>query len=712
MSKKDQTVEALLQILEMLAVGESCPDAESNADPAVQRGCALAQKALDRLERQAEQDDVFLASIVENLPVMLFVKDAAELRFVRFNRAGEDLLGLSRADLIGKNDHDFFPAEEADFFIQKDRQVLESGQLLDIPEEPVHTAHHGVRWLHTRKIPILGPDGVAQYLLGISEDITEQKAAKEALGRAEAELRNREAWLSVLLQVFPGVVWSTDGDLRFTAVAGARTDELGLDPDAVVGERVEEHLPRPFAADAAPDDPDREVFEPSLADLHSIALKGQVITYEFHHADRSYEVRLQPLVPEQRMGVLAMALDVTERRRLELERMEARLQQAQKLESLGLLAGGIAHDFNNLLVGVLGNASLALSELPMESTARPHVARIESAAERAADLTRQMLAYSGRGRFVVEALDLSEVVEEMAKLLEVSIPKRVELEFAFEAGLPAIDADAAQLRQVVMNLITNAADAVSDSGSGRIRLETGKRFVSEADLALTAVEAGDLEPGWYVTLEVTDTGRGMDADTRRRMFDPFFTTRPEGHGLGLAAVLGIIRGHGGAIQVTSAPGRGSTIVAWFPASDSVTSQRIPTLDSFDVGPGGVVLVVDDEPAVRALARAALERAGYAVDVAEDGRVALERFREDPDAYGVVLLDLTMPRMDGEETFRALRKMRPGVRVLLSSGYSEQEATSRFAGRGLAGFLQKPYRVSELVAKVTELHEAEGPQDVE
>ena len=487
MSKKDQTVQALLTILEKLSRGEICEDAKDVDDPDVQAGCALANAALERLERQARQDAVFLASIVENLPVMLFVKDAEELRFVRFNRAGEELLGLSRADLIGKNDYDFFPPEEADFFTGKDRQVLAGGALVDIPEEPIHTTHQGVRWLHTRKIPIVGEDGAPEYLLGISEDITDQKAAKEALGRAEEELRHREAWLSVLLQVFPGVVWSADSELRFTAVAGARAAELGLDPEWAIGARVESHLPRPFIADAAPDDPDSEVHKPTLADLHSIALAGQTVTYEFEHGDRSYEVRLQPLVPEQRLGVLAMALDVTERRRLELERMEARLQQAQKLESLGLLAGGIAHDFNNLLVGVLGNASLALGELPKDSPSRAHLARIESAAERAADLTRQMLAYSGRGRFVVETIDLSEVVQEMAQLLEVTLPKRAKLDFRFADGLPNVDADVAQIRQVVMNLITNAADALED-GEGRIELVTGKRHADPMFVEATRVD--------------------------------------------------------------------------------------------------------------------------------------------------------------------------------------------------------------------------------
>ncbi len=711
MSKKDQTIEALLGILERLSRGQLCEQAASMDDPNVLRGCELAGKALDRIERQTRQDALFTASIIENLPVMLFVKDAEELRFVRFNRAGEELLGLSRDELIGKNDYDFFPKHEADFFTSKDRQVLAGGSLVDIPEEPVHTVHHGVRILHTRKIPIPGEDGRPEYLLGISEDITESKFAREALDKAELELLEREAWLNLLLQVFPGVVWSTDADLRFTAVAGARGAVLGLDKAKVVGSRVEDFLPRPFTADAAPGDPASEVHEPTLADLHSIALHGQVITYEFTHEERSYEVRLQPLEQGRRAGVLAMALDVTERRKLEKERMEARLQQAQKLESLGLLAGGIAHDFNNLLVGVLGNASLALAELETSSSAFEHLRRIESAAERAADLTRQMLAYSGRGRFVVETVDLSETVRDMAQLLEVSLPKTACIDFEFEEGLPAIDADVAQLRQVVMNLITNAADALGDR-DGRIGLVTGKYMVDRAFIDGARLDAGELTEGWYVTLEVTDTGRGMDHATKQRMFDPFFTTRADGHGLGLAAVLGIIRGHGGAIQVRSEPTEGSTLKAWFPASAAVTSQKIPTLDSFDVGPGGWVLIVDDEPAVRSFVSAALERAGYAVETANDGAEALTKFSERPDDYGVVLLDLTMPVMDGEEAFRELRRLRPGVRVLLSSGYTEQEATSRFAGRGLAGFLQKPYRARELVDKVQELIEAEGPHDVD
>lgn len=673
----------------------------------------------DDQDRSAALDSRFLASIVENLPVILFVKDAKDLRFVRVNRALEHLLGLHRTELLGKSDFDFFPLEEAQKFVSTDREVLDSGTLCDIPEEPIHTTD-GLRWLHTWKIPIHDEQGNPEYLLGISEDITESKAAKQALELAEQQLRDREAWLRVLLHTFPGVVWASDSDSRFTTVAGAHMDRLGLEPDEVVGESVEDHLSDRLAlaprSDRGTSD-DYLSISPSgdftsLVEMQEIALAGTPVTAEFTDGERDYEIRLEPMVPEQRLGVVATALDITERRKLEQERIESRMQEAQKLESLGLLAGGIAHDFNNLLVGMLGNSSLALAELEdTESPLKEHLRRIESAAERASDLTRQMLAYSGRGRFVVEPVDLSDVVQEMTALIEVSVPKSVTLSLELGEFLPAIDADVVQLRQVVMNLLTNAADAMVE-GKGQIRVTT-RQFNVDAWLASrTRVAAGELHQGSYVLLEVSDSGRGMDQEVLERMFDPFFTTRDEGHGLGLAAVLGIIRGHGGAIRVDSSPGQGTRIEAYFPAGTQSTSQSVPTLVAFDDGPPGRVLVVDDEPAVRQLAQVVLERAGFRVTLAEHGAEALELFLENPDEYGVILLDLTMPIMDGEETFRALRAERPGVRVLLSSGYNEQEATSRFAGRGLAGFLQKPYRAHQLVSCVRELFEAEGPEDVD
>jgi len=652
-------------------------------------------------------DARFLDSIVEQLPVILFVKSAKTLRFLRVNQAMEELLGVSREELIGKSDFDFFPQEEAESFTQMDRDVLASGELLDIAEEPIHTAG-GVRWLHTRKIPVLGDDGEPKYLLGISEDITERKGQRVALDAAERELRNREAWLRVLLHTFPGVVWATDGQARFTAVAGAHLELLGLEPDEVVGDPVMDHLSDRLVAAAHVDGTSGEFT--SLVELQEIALSGTAASGEFTDGDRNYEIRLEPMVPEQRMGIVATASDVTERRKLEQKRLDSRVLEAQKLESLGLLAGGIAHDFNNLLVGMLGNASLALAEIGEEPSAlREHLARIESAAERASDLTRQMLAYSGRGRFVVEPVDLSEIVRDMAALLDVAVPKSAKLDLRLDKYLPAVDADVVQLRQVVMNLITNAVDALGDA-PGQIRVTTRRFRVDEWFVTRTKVAAGELSPGEYVVLEVYDSGRGMDPEVVQRMFDPFFTTREEGHGLGLAAVLGIIRGHSGAIRVDSSAGQGTLVEAYFPSGTHATSQSVPTLLAFDEGPAGRVLVVDDEPAVRQLATIALERGGFSVSVAENGAEALEMFQDSPDEFGVILLDLTMPVMDGEETFRALRALRPGVRVLLSSGFNEREATSRFAGRGLAGFLQKPYRAQHLVSRVRELFEAGGPDD--
>ena len=422
---------------------------------------------------------------------------------------------------------------------------------------------------------------------------------------------------------------------------------------------------------------------------------------EVDATNRALEGRVAERTEELAATNQRLTEEMRERERLEKVRWEARLEHAQKLESLGVLAGGIAHDFNNLLVGMLGNASIALEDVPREHKARESIEHIERAARRAAELTRQMLAYSGKGRFVVEPLDLSEVVDEMRDLLEVSINKKASLVRELGRELPLVRADATQLRQVVMNLITNASDALEDK-PGSIRLSTG---LVQADAAyLDEMDVGsEATPGTFVYLEVTDTGQGMDEETRVRMFDPFFTTKASGRGLGLAATLGILRGHGGAIRVYSESGKGSAIKILLPA-DAQATRRVATTSTPVplTGLMGCVLVVDDQEVVRRLARRALERAGLSVVTADDGAEALELFEADPHRFDLVLLDLTMPRVSGEETFAAMRRKLPGVRVLLMSGYNAQDTTSRFVGKGLAGFLQKPFTAQELVAKVAAL----------
>jgi PAS domain S-box-containing protein len=430
----------------------------------------------------------------------------------------------------------------------------------------------------------------------------------------------------------------------------------------------------------------------------SLFRPGRYLALGRRHDGTTFPIRLSvsEMINGRHMFV-ANADDLSDIRRAEVDRLnlEAKIQQVQKLESLGVLAGGIAHDFNNLLVAILGNADLAYHELPRTSPAWESIEQIRTAATRAADLCRQMLAYSGRGRFVIKPFNLSRLVEDMAHLLEASIPKRALLNYDFPTNVPTVEGDMTQVRQVALNLITNAADAIGERG-GVISIRTGWMQADRAYLASTYL-AGDLAEGCYVYLEVSDTGCGMDEATQARIFDPFFTTKETGRGLGLAAVLGIVRGHKGAIQVYSQKDKGTSVKVLLPAAD----QPAPLEDQSSrygepwEGSGGV-LVIDDDPGVLAVACRMLRSAGFTVFAAASGREGVERFRELGDQVRLVLLDLTMPDMDGEQVFHEIRRIRPGARVVLSSGYNEQEVTSRFAGKGLAGFVSKPYRLRELI----------------
>jgi PAS domain S-box-containing protein len=388
-----------------------------------------------------------------------------------------------------------------------------------------------------------------------------------------------------------------------------------------------------------------------------------------------------------------------ERQRQEEERrrLESQLQYAQKLESLGVLAGGIAHDFNNLLVSILGHASLAGEDLSLTSPASDSLKQIEVAALRAADLCKQMLAYSGKGHFVIRRINLSALVEEMTHLMQISISKKIVLRQNLTKDLSPIEADATQIRQVLMNLMTNASEACGDS-SGLITISTGRMRIDREYLA-TILFDGGLSEGDYVYLEVSDTGCGMDESTRARIFDPFFTTKTMGRGLGMAAVLGIVRGHRGAIKCYSEVGRGTTFKILFPAATGQAEPLQEKKAAATIRGSGTILVVDDEEGVRALAQRSLERIGFKVLIARDGREGVEVYKLFQSEIVLVLLDMTMPELTGDEVFREMRKLREDVRVILSSGYNEQEATNRFVGKGLAGFIQKPYRPSELAEMI-------------
>jgi two-component system cell cycle sensor histidine kinase/response regulator CckA len=370
------------------------------------------------------------------------------------------------------------------------------------------------------------------------------------------------------------------------------------------------------------------------------------------------------------------------------------MQQAQKLESLGVLAGGIAHDFNNLLTAILGFAELAEEELPPGAPAREHVGQVISGATRAAQLTRQMLAYSGRGQFVIEPVDLPAMIDSIRELLQVSISKNCVVRLHADPQTPLIEADISQIQQVVMNLIINASEAITDS-AGTIDLQVGEM---ECDRTyLSASTLGDqLSPGRYVFLEVTDDGMGMSGDTIAKMFDPFFTTKFSGRGLGLAATLGIVRAHRGAIRVKSELGQGTTIRLLFPIPSRPLERRILAVAGKSLPTGvGTILVVDDEEPLRHLAGRMLKNLGYDVHTATRGSEAIALYRQNPDLYRFILLDLTMPEMNGIEVLRALRQINHQAKVILMSGYSEQEVTMRASEQRPSAFLSKPFQLAKL-----------------
>ncbi|HET9955111.1 MAG TPA: ATP-binding protein, partial [Polyangiaceae bacterium] len=374
--------------------------------------------------------------------------------------------------------------------------------------------------------------------------------------------------------------------------------------------------------------------------------------------------------------------------------------QLQKLESLALLAGGIAHDFNNLLVGILGNVGLLLLDTPEGSPLLPGLEDIQSAALRAADLTKQMLTYSGRGRFVAQNTDLNRWVEEVVKLFSSALAQNCSLDLRLGPAPLFVEADPSQLRQLILNLLTNAADALADR-AGRITVATGHLHADHKYLETCFADDTVLTEGEYAFIEVTDTGPGISPGMVDRIFDPFFTTKFQGRGLGLPAVLGILRGHGGAIHVKSEPGKGAAFRALLP----VVAPRAekPSIPSSERGLSfvgtGCILVADDEETVRTISERVLNQAGFDVLLASDGTEALALYRANSSKVSLVLLDMTMPGMTGKEVFEAIRNVRSDARVLLTSGYTEEDVTSNFAARSLSGFLPKPWLPGELLAAI-------------
>jgi two-component system cell cycle sensor histidine kinase/response regulator CckA len=622
-----------------------------------------------RTEEALRESEARLRLTIEQVPAILWTTDD-QLRFTSSLGAGLTALGLSPNEVVGRSVAAYLGADSP--ALGHHRRAL-AGESVSFEHE------QDGRFYTVHLEPLRDADAHVRGTIGISADITEERQAHDLV---ESQARY---FRSLIENAHDGItVLDADGTVRFEAPSVER--RLGYRPDEVVGLRTATLLhPEDVAS-----------LEVAREDL--LAGRLPLARRELRMRGKDGSWRVLETVARRFAGedgrpyLILNSRDVTERKAAE----EA-LRRASKDESLAVLAGGVAHDFNNLLAAMLGHISLALAKLGEKSPARRHLEKAAVAVERASALTRQMLAYSGRGHFVVRPTDLGALVQENLPLLEVAIPKKVRLETRLGGGVPLVDADVGQMQQVVMNLVINAAEAIGERG-GTVTVATGLQQVRPGEGARWAVSGQPLPAGTYVKLEVTDDGPGMDEETLGRIFEPFFSTKFTGRGLGLAAVLGVMRGHQGGLSVESEPGRGTSFRLLF-APSAAAASRVAGRAARGRAERLRLLLIDDEEVVRDMVAEVLAHEGLDVLCAEDGARGVAVFRERRAEIDVVLLDLSMPGLSGEETFRRLCEIDPEVCVILSSGYDHLEATRRFGDRAPTGFIQKPYRPAQLLAEI-------------
>jgi two-component system CheB/CheR fusion protein len=639
-----------------------------------------------------ESRDLFQA-FMGNSPIGAFLKDEAG-KYVYANRNVDRLIGSGFGQWSNKSDADLWPEATARAIRENDLLALETNTTIKVAETVPR--QEGDQHFLAFKFPFTTSVG-NRYLAGVWLDITDrmrlerersallegERHAREQAETAVKVLRQTEARLHCLFDSHViGIVEMNaerilDANNSFLRMVGRSRDELqngqlqwrDLTPSKyhAIDELATERLLRdgcfqPF---------EKQLLRPDGA-LIPVWVGGAL------------------LVDPPAWTCVAFVLDLTERKDL-----EAQFLTGQRLKSLGLLAGGVAHDFNNLLTTIMGNASLSLEALTPEHPAYRPLEEVLSASRVASDLTQQLKVYAGKTTGV-KPIQVSDLVRDIGGLIEVAIPRKIELRLDLEPGLPLIVADPSQVQQVVLNLVINAADAIGQN-HGAITISTRCRDYSSAELALMTL-GGDLPDASYVSFAVSDTGCGMTAEVRARIFDPLFTTKTHGMGLGLAPVQGIVRSHHGALQLESEPGHGTVFSVLFPASAEEALQ--PEVQAA-ANPWGneLVMIVDDEPSIRKMAETTLTRFGYRVLTAGDGKEALTVFRERADEISLVILDIAMPEMGGEEAMEHMLAIRPEARIVFSSGYNESEAKARVEGYG---FIQKPYTSRQLAEQVREL----------
>ena len=579
-----------------------------------------------------------------------------------------EVLRRSREEMAGKSLNEITHPDDRTL-VQDSKKRLVSGEIPSFSVERRFLGGDGsLIWTRVFVSLVRDGDGRPQYFVVLVEDITERKRAEFALIESEERFRN-------MADNAPAIIWlaNSDGHASFFNKHALTFAGITLD------QATNHH----WAGIVHPDDRDRVVSSLTAA----IASQGEAeLELRLRRADGEYRSVLCITLPRFSGGAysghIGIVVDITE-----WKRTHDQVLANQKLESLGVLAGGIAHDFNNLLGSILADAELAIETMPAGTAARDGVNRIKTVSLRAAGIVRQMMAYAGQEEAVQESLNLSVLIEEMLEFLKVSISKRAILETALAPNLPAIRANAAQIRQVVMNFIVNASEAIGGE-PGIITVSTSMSPAGEVD----GLTAGD-----YVRLVVTDTGCGMPDEVQARIFDPFYSTKSAGRGLGLASAQGIIRAHGGTILFTSKPGGGSRFEVLLPAlvqvspvkTESVVAVRAPA------APAGKVLMVEDEETLRFAAAQMLRKRGFTVLEAHDGICAVELFRAHEPEIGVVLLDVTLPGLSGGEVLAQIHEISPHAKVILTTAYGRQMAMEA-AGGNAWGFLRKPYLIGDLV----------------
>ena len=644
-------------------------------------------------ERELEHAQASVTALIESTRDLIWSVDR-EQRLLICNSAVVDYFRTSYGTTArpGATAADLLPPDRAGMWGPLYQRVFAEGAFAQ--EIDLRDGHTLEVALH----PILGERGVMGASV-FAKDITERKRAEELLREslesnrkllqastvAEAALRESEASYRGLFESVGEAIFIQDRSGRFLDVnRGAaelhgvtREELIGLDPRKMAAPgrndlaEVMTRLERAFAG------------EPQVFEFWGTRLGGEPFLLE---------ERLYPGFYFGQEVVIAMSRDITENKRAE----EAQ-RQAQKLESLGVLAGGIAHDFNNLLTAIMGNLNLGQAAVGEYSPARPYLEKVENTVLKAAELSRQMLAYSGKGHFVVKPRDLNAIIREMTGLLAASLPKKIRLDLQLAPDLPLFKADGAQIQQVVMNLITNAADAVGGQ-EGRISITTFNADL-DREVLTNGFPGQPMEAGNYIVLSVADSGSGMRPEVLSRIFDPFFTTKAAGRGLGLSAMLGILKGHKAGIRIATEVGRGSTFEVFFPTLEARELVEDPAPSRRERRLAGTVLLVDDEEIILETTAQALESLGFRVVKARDGAHALEQFQDLGQDLVLVFMDLSMPRMDGTSAFQAMHRARPEVPVVLTSGYDQKEATEDLLAQGLAGFIQKPYRIRDLAREL-------------